>query len=139
MLYFLLIEPPTEDDPNMELQKLFPTFTAIYRCLRPRKNAPRPLKERIEELESILREFLPYGVAARICARLFQYEPTFDLQSPAEENTRYWLERAIADFQERVRQFCFDFKTPLTDELLERIKMGAVVYLPAFLPRLVVN
>lgn len=139
MIYFLLIKPAPQDDSDMELKKLFPTFAAIYRCLRPRKDAPRPLIERIEELEGILRQFLPYGVAARICCKLFQYEPTFDLQSPLEENTRYWLGRAIADFEFRVQEFGRRLGSHMTAELVERVKVGAAIYLPVFLPRLIVN
>ena len=92
------------------------------------------MAERIEELENILQQFLPWDMATRICARFFRHEPNFDLQSPEEEDTRYWLQRAIADFNHKVREFCFQFGTPLTDELIQNIKLGIQIYLPNFLP-----
>lgn len=138
MLYFLLLKPGTTKETTvttMNLTSIFPTFTAIYKSLTKRsKPSKRSLAERIEELENMLNQFLPWDMATRICARFFRHEPNFDLQSPEEEDTRYWIGRAIADFQFKVREFCYQFGTAITDELLENIKKGTQIYCPNFLP-----
>lgn len=136
LLYFLLLRPDIKEE-NMKLRELFPTFSAIYDTFKPKRR--RSLAERIEELEGLLRAFLPYGVAIRVCSRLFQREPDFDLQAPKEENTRYWISRAISDFQWRLERFSRQYGYELTDELVEGIKQGTYKYLPTFLPRLIVQ
>lgn len=112
---------------------LRPILSRLANYLGWRSQAPRSLQDRANELTNTLGQFLPRSMALGITARVFKFNPGFDLHSSENELIRYLLNQAIQDFRSKVEWLIDNASHAIAMAWVRAVRDGRELFFPTYL------